>query len=84
MKLDGATRIAVMMGGPGKERDVSLASGRAVVKALQEKGFQVVGVDVEDTIPVLPEGTDLAFNLIHGTFGEDGGLQRYLEGLGVR
>ncbi len=84
MKLDGATRIAVMMGGPGKEREVSLASGRAVVKALQEKGFQVVGVDVEDTIPVIPEGTDLAFNLIHGTFGEDGGLQRYLEGLGVR
>ena len=31
----------------------------------------------------LPEGTGLAFNVIHGTFGEDGGLQRYLEALGI-
>jgi len=55
-----------------------------VVKALEERGYRVVGVDVVDTEPTLPEGTDLAFNVIHGTFGEDGGLQRYLEGLGVR
>ena len=32
----------------------------------------------------MPEGTDLAFNVIHGTFGEDGGLQSYLENLGIR
>ena len=84
MKLDAGMLIAVLMGGPGTEREVSLASGRAVVKALQEKGFQVVGVEVVDTEPELPEGTDLVFNVIHGTFGEDGGLQRYLEKLGVR
>ena len=84
MKLTEEMLIAVLMGGPGAEREVSIASGRAVVKALEERGYRVVGVDVVDTEPTLPEGTDLAFNVIHGTFGEDGGLQRYLEGLGVR
>lgn len=84
MKLDADMLIAVLMGGPGTEREVSIASGKAVLKALQEKGYQAVGVDVKDTTPALPEGTKLAFNVIHGTFGEDGGLQRYLEGLGVK
>ncbi|MGC6460096.1 MAG: D-alanine--D-alanine ligase [Akkermansiaceae bacterium] len=84
MKLTAETKIAVMMGGPGKEREVSLASGRAVLKALVEKGFQAVMVDVVDATPEMPEGTDLAFNVIHGTFGEDGGLQSYLENLGIR
>ena len=84
MKLTEEMLIAVLMGGPGAEREVSIASGKAVAKALEEKGYRVVGVDVVDTEPTLPEGTDLAFNVIHGTFGEDGGLQRYLEGLGVR
>lgn len=76
--------IAVLMGGPGAEREVSIASGKAVLKALEDKGYRAVGVDVADTEPVIPEGTGLAFNVIHGTFGEDGGLQRYLEGLRIR
>jgi D-alanine-D-alanine ligase len=84
MKLNGETKIAVMMGGPGKEREVSLASGKAVVKALEEKGFQAIAVDVVDLTPKLPENTDLAFNVIHGTYGEDGGLQSYLEKIGIR
>ncbi len=84
MKLTEEMLIAVLMGGPGTEREVSIASGKAVVKALQKKGYRAVGVDVVDTAPKMPEGTDLAFNVIHGTFGEDGGLQRYLEELGIR
>lgn len=75
--------IAVLMGGPGSEREVSLASGRAVLKALQNAGYQAVAVDVRDEKPKIPAGTALAFNVIHGTFGEDGGLQSYLENLGV-
>ncbi len=75
--------IAVLMGGPGAEREVSLASGKAVLKALKEQGYNAVAVEVSDTEPVIPEGTGLAFNVIHGTFGEDGGLQRYLEALGI-
>jgi D-alanine-D-alanine ligase len=75
--------IAVLMGGPGSEREVSLASGRAVLKALQGLGLNASGVDVTGTVIDLPDGTDLAFNVIHGTFGEDGQLQRILEEMGV-
>jgi D-alanine-D-alanine ligase len=71
------------MGGPGSEREVSLASGKAVLKALLGLGLDAVAVDVTTTHVDLPEGTDLAFNVIHGTFGEDGQLQDALEALGV-
>lgn len=81
--MDESVLIAVLMGGPGSEREVSLASGEAVLGALREDGHRVVGVNVTDRAPVLPEGTGLAFNVIHGTFGEDGDLQAYLEDLGV-
>ena len=77
--MDQNTLIAVLMGGPGSERKVSLASGAAVVKALQEKGYRTVAVDVESADFMLPEGTGLCFNVIHGTFGEDGTLQELLE-----
>lgn len=83
MKLDRNLLITVLMGGPGTERDVSLASGKAVLKALTDQGYQAVGVEAVDETPEIPEGTGLVFNVIHGTFGEDGGLQRYLEGLKI-
>ena len=75
--MDESTLIAVLMGGPGSEREVSLASGKAVLEALQGEGLNAVGVDVTDTTPTLPEGTELVFNVIHGTFGEDGGCLLY-------
>lgn len=78
-----STKIAVLMGGPGSERQVSLASGNAVLKALQSLGLDATGVDVTGTNIDLPPGTGLAFNVIHGTFGEDGELQEALEKLGV-
>lgn len=77
------TKIAVLMGGPGSERDVSLASGAAVTEALRSLGLDVTPVDVTSTSLELPAGTGLAFNVIHGTFGEDGRLQAQLEELGV-
>ncbi len=76
-------KIAVLMGGPGSEREVSLASGKAVLKALLDLGLDAVAVDVTSPKFNLPAGTDLAFNVIHGTFGEDGWLQEILEGMGV-
>lgn len=76
-------KIAVLMGGPGSERAVSLASGKAVLKALLELGLEAVAVDVTSPKLQLPAGTDLAFNAVHGTFGEDGWLQEILEGMGV-
>ena len=76
-------KISVLMGGPGSEREVSLASGKAVLKALSGLGLDATGVDVTGHSITLPAGTDLAFNVIHGTFGEDGELQAQLEQLGV-
>ena len=76
-------KIAVLMGGPGSERDVSLATGRGVSKALRSLGAEVVDVDVRDEDFALPKDVDLAFITIHGTFGEDGQLQKILEERGV-
>jgi len=81
--IDPHLLIAVLMGGPGSEREVSLASGKAVLKALKDSGLNAVGVDVRDEHFELPAGTGLAFNVIHGTFGEDGRLQELLERKGV-
>ena len=76
-------KIAVLMGGTGSERDVSLATGRGVSKALRSLGAEVVDVDVRDEKFVLPKDVDFAFITIHGTFGEDGELQKILEERGV-
>jgi D-alanine-D-alanine ligase len=76
-------RIAVLMGGPGSERKVSLKSGEGVVEALRSIGAEAMPVVVDDANFVLPLGTEIAFNVIHGTFGEDGQLQRILESRGV-
>jgi D-alanine-D-alanine ligase len=72
-------KIAVLMGGPGSERDVSLATGRGVSKALRSLGAEVIDVDVRGENFALPKDVDLAFITIHGTFGEDGQLQKILE-----
>lgn len=75
--------IAVLAGGPGSEREVSLASARGVVKALEGRVGRVSFVEVHGPDFALPEGTDMGFNVIHGTFGEDGGLQAEMERRGV-
>src|SRR5688500_16014455 len=76
-------KIAVLMGGPGSERKVSLKSGEGVANALRELGADVTPVDVTGPDFHIPEGTRVAFNVIHGTFGEDGQLQRILEQRGI-
>ena len=84
MSVDISKRkIAVLMGGPGSERDVSLATGKGVAKALRTLGADVTEVDVRDENFALPEGVELAFIALHGTFGEDGQVQKILEGRGV-
>ncbi len=75
--------IAVFMGGPGAEREVSLRSGAAVCNALAPLAGLVTSVDVVDRTFELPPNTDLIFNLIHGTFGEDGELQSLLDEKGI-
>lgn len=75
--------IAVLMGGPGSERDVSFATGRGVAKALRSLGAKVTEVDVRDDSFALEDDVELAFITVHGTFGEDGQLQKILEARGV-
>jgi D-alanine-D-alanine ligase len=76
-------RLVVLKGGPGAEREVSLRSGAAVAKALRSAGAIVEEIELEGREVMIPEGTELVFNLIHGTFGEDGGLQALLDRLGI-
>lgn len=75
--------VALLMGGPGSEREVSLRSGAAVAGALRQCGARVTELDVSGPGFTLPPGTALAFNIIHGTFGEDGGVQACLDAMGV-
>ena len=76
-------KIAVLMGGPSTERDVSLATGHGISKALRSLGAEVVGIDVRDKNFQLPKDVDIAFIALHGTFGEDGQVQQILEERGV-
>jgi D-alanine-D-alanine ligase len=76
-------KIAVLMGGPGSERDVSMATGKGVAKALRSLGAKVSEVDVKGADFKLPAGIELAFIALHGTFGEDGQVQKILEERGV-
>ncbi len=74
-------RIAVLMGGRSAEREVSLSSGRGVMQALAEEGFDPVSVDPgEDLMGQLRAAEpDAVFNALHGRFGEDGTVQGILE-----
>jgi D-alanine-D-alanine ligase len=74
-------RIAVLMGGRSAEREVSLSSGRGVMKALKDEGFDPVEVDPgEDLFAQLKTAKpDAVFNALHGRFGEDGTVQGILE-----
>ncbi len=77
--------IAVLMGGLSAEREVSLRSGEACAKALEAEGFLVTRVDVDRSIAdVLSKlRPDVAFNALHGRFGEDGIVQGILEMLQI-
>ena len=80
-----ASTVAVLMGGPSAEREVSLVSGRACAAALREAGYTVVEVDCGHDLPArLAElKPDVCFNALHGRWGEDGCVQGILEWLRV-
>jgi D-alanine-D-alanine ligase len=79
-------RVAVLRGGESAERDVSLASGAAVVDALVSRGHEVITVDPAETLIDTMDWSniDVAFLALHGRFGEDGETQTRLDELGVR
>jgi D-alanine-D-alanine ligase len=74
-------KIAVLAGGRSAERDVSLSSGRGVVKALREEGFDAHAIDPGDNPgqQLFEARPDAVFNALHGRFGEDGTVQGLLE-----
>ena len=77
--------VAVLMGGWSAEREVSLSSGKACAEGLKNAGYKVTEVDVDRKISsVLRElNPDIAFNALHGPFGEDGLIQGVLEFLNI-
>ena len=82
--LQQTTRVAVLMGGPSNEHEVSLNSGRAVAGALREAGFAVDDIVLETgELPLLHEDVQAVFPALHGRFGEDGTVQRLLEERGL-
>ena len=72
-----------MLGGPSAEREVSLRSGAAVARALRSLGHDVTEVDPKDGQFDLPPKTEVVFLALHGTYGEDGTVQRRLDELGA-
>ena len=78
-------RVAVLLGGFSAEREVSLNSGRAVLAALQRQGVDAEGFDPSEhpLAELKSAGFDRAFNILHGTYGEDGVVQGALEALGI-
>lgn len=79
--------VAVLMGGWSAEREVSLVSGAAVVKALQQQGFTVSAIDMQRDVGALLTRLfprpDVVFNALHGRYGEDGCIQGLLNILGI-
>lgn len=75
--------ITVMLGGPSAEREVSLRTGAAVAKALRSLGHDVNELDPQTPDWNLPPKTDAVFLALHGTYGEDGTVQKQLDKLGV-
>ena len=88
------TVVGVLRGGPSSEYEVSLKSGANVLAALDQNKYEPIDIFIDKAgqwhlygTPVLPEralrGIDVAFNIVHGEYGEDGTLQRILEAFNV-
>ena len=78
--------VAVLMGGWGSERPVSLMSGAGVADALERVGYRVTRIDMDRDIALrLSEvKPDVVFNALHGTPGEDGTVQGMMDLMGLR
>ena len=82
-------RIGVLMGGYSSEREISLKSGKAILSALLQDGFDAVAIDIidkdEDKIRycIFNADIDIAFIALHGCLGEDGAIQSVLEDMNI-
>lgn len=78
-------KIGVLMGGASEEREISLKTGTAVLKALLDKGYNAVSIDAGKDLAyrLVREEIDIAFIALHGRYGEDGCVQGTLEVMGI-
>lgn len=78
-------KVAVIMGGPSSEREVSLSTGRECAAALTEAGYEVVEVVAGRDLAAMLDrlAPDVVFNALHGRWGEDGCVQGLLEWMGL-
>jgi len=86
IRVPSSTTVAVLLGGWSAEREVSLSSGKACTAALERAGFKAVPIDVRrETIvaDLLRLKPDVAFNALHGKWGEDGCCAAILETLQI-
>ncbi len=74
-------RVALLCGGPSKERAVSFNTGAAIERALKGRGYDVVLIDPGADLParLVEAGASVVFNALHGTYAEDGRLQGLLD-----
>lgn len=77
--------VAVIMGGPSAEREVSLSTGQECAAALRDAGYEVIEVvaDRDLALRLVELSPDVVFNALHGRWGEDGCVQGLLEWLGL-
>ncbi len=78
-------KVAVLMGGPSAEREVSLSSGQECAAALTGEGYEVVEIDAGADLVARLQAVqpDVVFNALHGRWGEDGCVQGILEWMGL-
>ncbi|NNE88436.1 MAG: D-alanine--D-alanine ligase [Silicimonas sp.] len=78
-------KVAVLLGGPSAEREVSLSSGRECANALRAAGYEVQELDAGDDVAarLVALAPDVVFNALHGRWGEDGCVQGILEWLRI-
>jgi D-alanine-D-alanine ligase len=87
--MTGGKKVAVLQGGFGAERGISMVSGGAAAKALRVEGYDVEEIDVTRSLAqdiaasFGGEGPDVVFNALHGPYGEDGTVQGLLEIMGL-
>jgi D-alanine-D-alanine ligase len=79
------SKVAVLYGGLSSEREVSLKTGKACADALAAKGYDVTLVDVDQDLAakLRAAGIQVAFNALHGRWGEDGCVQGLLESMAI-
>lgn len=81
--IDTNQKIAVVMGGPGSEHEISMKSGTAVADALESLGYDIQRKVIQEAAIAFETPPDKVFIALHGIYGEDGGIQADLDRLGI-